>query len=290
MSANLEGKTVLVTGATAGIGEVTARELARMGATVVGIGRNRQKCADVAAAIRTETGNDNVEFLVADLSSMAEVRRVAEEFRDKYDRLDVLVNNAGAYFQQRQVSADGWEMTFALNHMSYFLLTQELLDLLKSSAPARIVNVASGAHTAGKLNFDDLQFEKQYNGWRAYANSKLANVLFTYELSRRLEGSGVTANALHPGFVASNFALNNNQGTVAQIVLALFKPIRSLFAISVDKGAETQIFLASSPQVEGVTSKYFDKKQAVKSSPLSYDGNSAKHLWQLSEQLLTQIP
>lgn len=286
MNSDLSGKTVLITGATAGIGEVTARELARMGATVVGIGRNPQKCAEVAAQIRTQTGNKAVEFLVADLSLMSDVRKVTETFRNEYDRLDVLVNNAGAYYQSYQVTAEGFEATFALNHLNYFLLTAGLLDLLKASPAARIVNVASGAHTAGKLDFADLQMAKKYSGWKAYANSKLCNVLFTYELARRLAGSNITVNTLHPGFVASNFALNNNQGMLAKVALALFKPVRNLVAISVDQGAETQIFLASSPAVEGVSGKYFDKKKAVTSSPTSYDETVAKQLWEVSERML----
>ena len=286
MATNLTGKVVLVTGATAGIGEVTARELARMGATVVGIGRNPQKCADVAASIRSQTGNQAVEYLVADLSSMHEIIRVTDEFRSKYQRLDLLINNAGAYFQQHKVSVDGFEMTFALNHMNYFLVTRQLLDMLKANAPSRIVNVASAAHTAGKLDFADLQMTQKYGSWRAYANSKFANVVFTYELARRLQGSGVTANTLHPGFVASDFAMNNNQSALAKVILAIFKPLRNLVAISVDKGAETQIFLATSPTVEGVSGKYFDKKQAVKSAPLTYDEATGRQLWQVSEELL----
>ncbi|MFN8441180.1 MAG: SDR family oxidoreductase [Caldilineaceae bacterium] len=284
MNASMQGKTVLVTGATAGIGQVTVRELARMGATVVGIGRNPQKCAEVAAQIRSQTGNTAVEYLVADLSLLREIRKVTETFKSRYNRLDVLVNNAGAFYQQRQVTAEGFEMTFALNHLNYFLLTQQLLDLLSASAPARIVNVSSDAHKAAKFDLADLQMEKKYSGWTAYANSKLANIFFTYELARRLAGSKVTVNTLHPGFVDSNFALNNNQGTAAKVFLAIFKPLRNLIAVSVDKGAETSIFLASSPAVEGETSKYFVNKQAVRSSSISYDTDVAQRLWDITER------
>jgi NAD(P)-dependent dehydrogenase (short-subunit alcohol dehydrogenase family) len=281
----MQGKTVLITGATAGLGQVTALELAKMGATVVGIGRSPQKCADAASSLRSASGNANIEYLVADLSVQAQVRRVAEEFKQKYPQLHVLINNAGAYYQNRHVSADGIEMTFALNHLSYFLLTQLLLDRLKASAPARIVNVSSGAHTGGKINFDDLQLKRKYGGWSAYAQSKLANVLFTYELARHLEGTGVTATALHPGFVASNFAHNNFKGAAGTAFKLLFKTITSLAAITPEEGAKTQIYLASSPQVEGVSGQYFVKQKAARSSLLSYDRAAAQRLWEISETM-----
>ena len=284
----MQGKTVLVTGATAGIGLETARELANMGATVIGVSRNAQKCADVAKQIRTQTGNPDVEYLVGDLSLLHDVRKVTDEFRSRYNHLEVLVNNAGAFYQQRQVTSEGFEMTFALNHLNYFLMTVQLLDLLHASAPSRIINVSSDAHKAAKLNLDDLQMEKKYSGWMAYANSKLVNILFTYELARRLEGSNVTVNTLHPGFVASNFALNNDQGVVGKVVVSLFKPLRNLFAVSVEKGAETPIYLASSPAVAGVSGKYFVNKQPVASSTLSYDKELAQRLWQISEHLIEQ--
>jgi retinol dehydrogenase 12 len=274
---DLDGKVIIVTGATAGVGEVTARELAGMGATLVMIGRSAEKCRAVAEDIKTRTGNPGVSYLVGDLSAQADVRRLAAEFKGKFTRLDVLVNNAGAFFMARRESVDGIEMTFALNHLAYFLLTNLLLDVLVASAPARVVSVSSGAHYGGKLNFDDLESKPGYSGWKAYGQSKLANILFTQELARRLKGKGVTANSLHPGFVASEFAKNN---------LGFFKGVYSLVqkvvAISPEAGAETSIFLASSPEVQGVTGLYFDKKKAVEPSAAAKDAAAARRLWEIS--------
>ncbi len=276
----MNGKVVLITGANAGIGKITAQELAKMGARVVMVARSRERGEAALADVRRGSGSDRVDLLLADLSVQAEVRRLAAEFRERYGRLHVLVNNAGALIMTRQESADGIEMTFALNHLAYFLLTDLLLDLLKANAPARIVNVSSAAHFRAKLDFDDLENKTKYSGMNVYSQSKLANVYFTYELARRLEGTGVTANCLHPGFVASNFAKNN--GWLAKMGMFLMRP----FAISVEKGAETSIYLASSPQVAGVTGQYFDKKKAVRSSAVSYDETAARRLWGTSEQLI----
>jgi NAD(P)-dependent dehydrogenase (short-subunit alcohol dehydrogenase family) len=301
--ASMVGKTCLVTGATAGIGEVTARELARRGACVVIVGRSQERCAATAKTIRGATGNPAVELLVADLSSQAEIRRLAQEFLDRHRRLDVLVNNAGALFAQRRESIDGIEMTLALNHLAYFLLTSLLLDTLKASAPARIVNVSSRAHEeVHGLDLDDLQARVRarsfwgYGGSKLasllytlfmpmrhpaflqYARSKLANLLFTYELARRLEGTGVTVNALHPGFVASRFIAGNG-------VLGWFmRRWAGLFAISAEEGAKTSVYLATSPEVEDVTGKYFVKQKSVASSSASLDEAAARRLWQLSEE------
>jgi len=280
---NLSGKTVLVTGATDGIGLYTAEALAGMGATVILAGRNPQKTEQAARAISEKTANPNVDFLVADLSSQKEVRRLADEFRNRYNRLNVLVNNAGAVFMKRQLSVDGIEMTFALNHLAYFLLTLLLIDPITAGAPARIINVSSGAHYGGRLDFNDLQNERAYNSWKAYSQSKLANIYFTYELARRLEGKAITVNALHPGFVATNFGKSNG---------GVFRPIFGLAhlgAISPIQGAQTSIYLASSPEVEGVTGKYFDRKKAMRSSEVSYDAGAARRLWDASLQL-TGLP
>ena len=280
---NLSGKIVLVTGATDGIGLYTAEALAGMGATVILAGRNPQKTEQAARAISEKTENPTVDFLVADLSSQKEVRRLADEFRNRYDRLNVLVNNAGAMFIKRQLSVDGIEMTFALNHLAYFLLTLLLLDPITAGASARIINVSSGAHYGGKLDFDDLQNERAYNSWKAYSQSKLSNIYFTYELARRLEGKAITVNALHPGFVATNFGKSNG---------GVFRPIFGLAhlgAISPIQGAQTSIYLASSPEVEGVTGKYFERKQALRSSEVSYDASAARRLWDASLQL-TGLP
>lgn len=274
----MSGKICLVTGATAGIGLVTARELARQGATVLLVGRNAHKGADTVKQIREQTSNPELDFLQADLSVQQDIRRLALQVQQQ-QRLDVLVNNAGALFLQRQESADGIEMTFALNHLNYFLLTSLLLDLLKASAPARIVNVSSAAHEGASINFDDLEGKHRYQGGKAYGQSKLANLLFTYELARRLEGTGVTVNALHPGLVASNFGMNN--GWLAQ----LFKPLVKLVGKSPERGAQTSIYLASSPEVAGVSGKYFVDKQETRSAPASYDVEAARRLWQVSEEM-----
>ncbi|HEX8684659.1 MAG TPA: SDR family oxidoreductase [Ardenticatenaceae bacterium] len=276
----MQGKVCMVTGATAGIGKETAKELARLGATVVIVGRSEEKSRATVTELRQQSGNASIEYILADLSVQEQIRQLAETFKSRHQRLDVLVNNAGAVMMSRQESKEGIEMTFALNHLNYFLLTMLLLDVLKASAPSRVINVSSGAHLAGRINFDDPQFARGYSGWRAYAQSKFANVLFTYELARRLEGTGVTANALHPGFVASNFIATNN-GRWARLV----RPIVQLAAISVAQGAETSTYLASSPEVEGVTGKYFEKKRAIASSGASYNEEVARRLWELSEQM-----
>lgn len=281
----MKNKICLVTGATAGIGEVTALKLAGMGATVVGVGRNPAKCEATAQRIRTEMGNPNVEFLIADLSSQAQIRALAETFRQKYPRLDVLVNNAGAFYFDRQESVDGIEMTFALNHLGYFLLTHLLLDMLKASAPSRIVSVSSSAHYSAKLDLDDLEMKKNFQGWPAYANSKLLNILFTYELARRLEGTGVTATVLHPGWVATQFAQNNLRGFMA-LVRPFYRLFQKLTAITPEQGADTMIYLASSPEVEGVTGKFFVERREKQSLDVSYDEGAAKKLWEISEKMV----
>ena len=282
-SDQMVGKTCLVTGATAGIGQRIALELAHTGANVVLAGRNPDKCAATADYIREESRNPNVEYLVADLSSQDQVRRLAAEFKQQHQRLDVLVNNAGAMYLRRKNSVDGIEMTFALNHLSYFLLTNLLLDILTASAPARVVNVASGAHKGAWLNLEDAHDPRRYIGFRAYSRSKLCNILFTYELDRRLKGTGVTANALHPGLVATNFLSDN--GSFGRF-LNFFLRIRG---ISIAAGAMTPVYAASSPEMEGVSGRYLVKKQAVRSSQRSYDESLAADLWELSTNL-TRIP
>jgi NAD(P)-dependent dehydrogenase (short-subunit alcohol dehydrogenase family) len=279
MDSDLSGKTFLITGATAGIGEVTARELARRGGRVIVASRDPGRCAATAARIREETGSREVETIAADLSSQAQVRQLAEEIYRRCGRLDVLVNNAGAWFNSRHVSVDGIEMTFALNHLGYYLLTLLLLDLLKASAPARIVNVSSDAHQTARINFSDLQGQR-YAGFRAYVVSKLANILFTYELARRLDGSRVTANALHPGFVATRFGKNN--GPLLALGMGV---VNRLFALSPEQGARTNLYLAASPEIEGVTGRYFVREKAVRSAPASYNQADAERLWQVSAEM-----
>ena len=276
----MNGKTCLVTGGSDGIGLASALELARLGAEVVIVGRNAAKTEAALARIVRETGNPSVGYLLADLSSLAEVRRLAAEVRERLPRVDVLVNNAGAIFLSSRPSADGIEMTFALNHLGYFLLTGLLLDLLMASAPARIVNVSSSSHYGvTELALEDLPRPERGGGYRAYGRSKLCNILFTYELARRLEGSGVTVNALHPGLVRTSIARNN--GILGRIA-NLFIGIRG---VSVARGAETPVYLASSPAVEGVTGRFFVDCRDVPSSPLSYDAGLAARLWELSERL-----
>jgi NAD(P)-dependent dehydrogenase (short-subunit alcohol dehydrogenase family) len=280
-SANLmQGKSCVVTGATSGLGLVTAQVLAREGAALIIIARHAERGAAAVSRIRQETGNTAVELMVADLSVQAQIRQLADEIQHRFARLDVLINNAGALFARRQLSPDGLEMTFALNHLAYFLLTNLLLDSLRAAGSARVVNVSSEAHRRARLDFADLQGQLRYSGWRAYARSKLANILFTYELARRLAGTGIVTNALHPGLVATNFG-RNNRGIPA----ALFRIIVQLMAISPEEGARTIIYLASSSAVEGVTGEYFVRQRAVRSSQVSYDRAAAERLWQVSAEL-----
>jgi len=277
---HMNGKICLVTGGTNGIGKATAQALARMGGTVVIVGRNAPKTAQLVEEIRAASGNNNVDFLLADLSSQQEVCRLASEFKSRYAHLHVLINNAGAVFMQRQLSVDGIEMTFALNHLAPFLLTDLLLDTIKASAPARIINVASNAHTTGKIEFDNLQGERNYSP-RVYENSKLANILFTMELARRLEGNGVTVNALHPGFTATGFSKNN--GKVMAALVSLFAP---LVARSPAKGAATSVYLASSPGVKGITGKYFFDSHVTSAASQATDMVVARKLWAVSAEMV----
>lgn len=281
---DLHGKTILITGATSGIGEATARALAGMGVRLIGVGRNPEKCARVERSIRDQTGNLEVTYLLADLSDLEQVVRLADQMRERFPSLHVLINNAGAFFLRRQLNRQGIEMTFALNHLSYFLLTNLLLDRLIASAPARIVVVASGAHNTGAMHFDDLNLSRGYNGWKAYAQSKLANIMFTYELHRRLAGSGVTVNCMTPGFVATGIGKNNG----VLVRLALW-PLHRLGAQTPEEGARTVIYLAASPEVEGISGKYFIAEKPVPSSPASYDEEIARRLWEASEALVRSV-
>lgn len=275
----MTAKTILITGATSGIGRVAAESLAQQGAQVVLVGRNPAKTEATVAEIKRATGNASVSHLLADLSEQAQVRGLAAQFLSRYPRLDVLINNAGGVFRQRRLTADGREMTWALNHLSYFLLTNLLLDRLLASGPARIINVSSNAHRRVRgLDFDDLEGARSYWGFRAYARSKLANVLFTYELARRLAGTAVTANALHPGLIRTGFGANNGR------LWALLYVFINALGRTPAQGADTLIYLASSPAVEGLTGQYFYKRQARPSSGASYDQAAARRLWAVSEQ------
>ncbi|MFN7949927.1 MAG: SDR family oxidoreductase [Blastocatellia bacterium] len=272
-------QTCLVTGASSGIGKVTARELARAGNTVLLVCRNRSKGEATVDEIRRDTGSDKLELLIADLAELRQIRELAAQVKAGHAQLHVLINNAGVYQSARTLTADGYETTFAVNHLAYFLLTIELLDLLKAAAPARIINVASDAHKSGHINFDDLHGSGRYNGLRAYAQSKLANILFTYELARRLQGTGVTVNAMHPGGVSTG--IYDNVSGIGGKIIRLF----TFLMRTPEKGAETVIWLASSPEVAGVTGKYFYDLKEKPSSRESTDLNVAARLWQISEQL-----
>jgi NAD(P)-dependent dehydrogenase (short-subunit alcohol dehydrogenase family) len=273
----MEGKICLVTGATSGIGQATARGLAQLGATVIVVGRDPEKGAATTARIQQETGNPAVEFMLADLSVQAQVRRLAGDVRERHPRLDVLINNVGGFFMKRRLSADGIEMTLALNYFNVFLLTNLLLDALKASAPARVVSTSSDAHKSARLDLDDLESERKYSGIQAYGQAKLAVVLFTYELARRLEGTGVTANVLHPGFVATNIGQGGGR-----FLNKLFASLIKLIAASPEEGAQTGVYLASSPDVAGVSGTYFKDRQAARSAPVSYDEAIAQRLWEIS--------
>jgi NAD(P)-dependent dehydrogenase (short-subunit alcohol dehydrogenase family) len=275
------GKVCLLTGATTGIGRAAAEGLARTGLTLVLAGRDAARTEAAVEGVRRVSGNDRVEGLVADLSLGSEVRRLAAEFRARHRRLDVLVNNAGAIFTRREETAEGREKTLALNHLAYFLLTRELLDLLLATAPARVVNVASEAHRGTRLDFDDLDSRRRYSGLGVYGRSKLMNLLFTAELARRLEGKAVTANALHPGVVATGFG-GNTPGLFRTLVR-----IAQPFMLSPEKGARTLVYLATSPEVEGVSGKYFYRCREMRPSPAARDPESARRLWELSEQLVS---
>ncbi len=281
---SMAGRVCLITGGTNGIGKETAIALAEMGASVVITARDERKGRAVQSEIKERSSAD-VDVLFADFASLADVRRLADEYKSRNDKLHVLINNAGAYNAQRLETQDGYEMTFAVNHLAHFLLTDLLLDLIKSSAPARIINVSSGAHTGAKVDFDDLHGERGYGGLGAYGQSKLANVLFTNELARRLEGSNVTANSLHPGVVKTGFGRNN--GGVMGAFFGVFQTLGSPFLLSPARGAETSIYLASSPVVANVSGEYFVKKEAVPSNDLSNDADAARKLWDVSEQLVS---
>jgi NAD(P)-dependent dehydrogenase (short-subunit alcohol dehydrogenase family) len=275
----MKDKVVLVTGANSGIGKSASLALAKMGATIVMVARNKEKGEAARSEIIKESQNDSVDLLIADLSSLESVRQLATEFKRKYSQLHVLINNAGLFNQRRHVTMDGYEDTFATNYLAPFLLTNLQLDLLKVSAPSRIINVSSVGHYNGHINFDDLNLEKEYGGWKAYGQSKLALVLFTHELAKRLQGAGVTVNAVHPGTVATNI-WSRPLGPVG-FIMALPK----LFMTSPERGAETIVYLASSPDAKDLNGEYVEKLRVKKSSDESYNEEIAQRLWDASAKL-----
>jgi NAD(P)-dependent dehydrogenase (short-subunit alcohol dehydrogenase family) len=279
MSDEMKGKSVFVTGATSGIGRAAATALARKGADVIGVARSVERAEQALPELRAESGGGSIELMVADLSSQASVRRLAAAVKARLDHLDVLVNDAGALFGERRLSADGIEMTWALNHLGYFLLTGELLGLLLDSAPARVVSVASDAGNRAHIDFDDLQGERDYSGWRAYGQSKLANIVWTRELARHLAGTGVTAASMHPGFVATNFGARGSRSYRALVSAA------GMFRRTPEQGADTVVYLASSPEVARSNGDYWVDRRPARPAREAYDAQVARRLWVVSEQL-----
>lgn len=273
----LSGKVCCITGGTSGIGKETALELARMGATIVLPARNLELAETVKKEIIEQTGNSNIDIMPCDLVSFVSIMSFAKAFLAKYDRLHILVNNAGIMERTRKVSRDGVELVFAVNHLASFLLTKLLLETIKQSAPSRIVNVSSEAHKSGKLDFNDIEFKQQYSGFRAYGQSKLANILFTRKLSSMLIGTGVTVNSLHPGVVATN---------IFNVLPPFLRPLAKIFMLTPAQGAETTIYLVSSPEVANITGEYFNKKKISITSAQAQSADLAERLWSVSEQYI----
>lgn len=280
-TSQMQGKVCLVTGSSSGMGLVTARELAAMGASVVMLCRNRAKGEAVQAQIKAASGNNQVDLIVADLSELSQVRRAASEFKEHYTQLHVLINNAGGMNAERKVTSDGLEATFVTNYLAPFLLTQLLLNVLQASAPARIININAPAHKIGKIDFTNLQGNRHYNALKAYSQAKLAQIYFTYELAEQLKGTGVTVNALDPGHVVTNFN-NSTKGLMHVIAQVIY----FFDGISPEKGAQTTLYLATSPEVEGVSGKYFLNCKPIPSSRRSYNVAVRQRLWNVSQELL----
>jgi NAD(P)-dependent dehydrogenase (short-subunit alcohol dehydrogenase family) len=277
----MDGKVVMITGGTGGIGYFTAQEIARMGATVIIIGRDLSRCIGSVQSIQHETGNPNVSYLLADLASLDQVRAIARTFLEEHDHLDVLINNAGVANLFRKRSADDYEVTFAVNHLAHFLLTNLLLPALRASPSARVINVSSGAHYNEQLDFNNLQLTHGYNPWKAYGRSKLANILFTYELARRMAGDQITSNALTPGMVATDMWKK-----VHPLLTPFLTPFIQHYGQTPLQGAQTSIYLATSPDVEGITGQYYAYLHPINSSPASHEATIAQRLWEVSEQLV----
>ena len=280
----LMNKNCIITGATDGIGKQTAIELAKLGYNIGLVGRNQEKGDEVLDEIASATGNNSLKYFKADLSIIKNLDNLANDIKREYDSIDILINNAGAYFSQYSETEEQLEMTFALNHLSYFQLTMLLIDAIEFEIPGRVINVASSAHFGAKLNLNDIQMKKKYKGWTAYCNSKLMNILFTYEVHKRYKDTGISFNSLHPGFVDTSFG-DNNRG-LGKNILSIGK---KLIAINVFKGARTSVYLASSDEVENVSGKFFDKSKAVKSSKISYSDSNQHKLWSYSENIINDL-
>lgn len=277
----MKGKVCIVTGSNSGIGKETALALAEMGAEVVMVVRNKDLGEKAQSEIIEESGNSSVDLMICDLASMEEIRSFAAEFRNKYGRLDVLLNNAGAVISQREVTVDGCERTLAVNYLAPFLLTHELLPILKESAPSRVINLSSGLYKSGELNLNDLHCETSYKSMNAYRNAKLMVIMHTYDMARRLEGTGVTINVVLPGFVATN--LGRSSGSVmSRVMFGMMKP----FQLSPKEGAETSVYVASSPDIEGVTGKCFKKKEIIETTQITNDIELQNQLWDATISLL----
>jgi NAD(P)-dependent dehydrogenase (short-subunit alcohol dehydrogenase family) len=277
-------KVVLITGGSSGMGKAAAVELAKLGYFVIFISRNKERGEKALRDIKTESGSEDVRLMLCDLGDIKSIRKFAEEFKLSYSRLDILINNAGVILPERHETKDGYELQFGVNHLGHFLLTNLLLETIINSAPSRIINVASGAHKVGKIHFQDINFKKNFNLIKAYAQSKLANILFTYELADRLKNTEVTVNCLHPGAVATQMGINRKTG-FGTFITRMLKP----FFQTPKEGASTAIYLAASDEVKKVTGKYFYKRKPIKSSKLSYDRELAEKLWKLSEELVNSV-
>jgi NAD(P)-dependent dehydrogenase (short-subunit alcohol dehydrogenase family) len=278
----MQGKICLITGATDGIGKVTADALASRGATVIIVARNRAKGERVQQELKTKYDHPAIDLLIADLSSQASIRQLSEDFHQRYKQLHVLINNAGLIQLKRTETVDGLETTFAVNHLASFLLTNLLLDVLKASAPSRIINVNSSAHKGAHVSFDDLQSTKSYKMMSVYGESKLAQMFAMYELARRLQGTGVTVNNVHPGFVGTNIGMNN----VGPVTQTIVRKILGIIGATPEHGARTSIYLATSPDVEHVTGKYFVNSIPVPSAAVSYNEALQKQMWDISAELV----
>lgn len=280
MDSTPDRKVSLVTGATSGIGLPTTRALAERGDTVIIVSRNPDRCARVAAELRAQTGNPNVEFIAADLSLMSEVRRAAREFRERQDHLNLLINNAGISPAKRRVTAEGYEQTFALNHLGHFLLTSLLLDLLQAGAPARVINVSSGIYRQGRLDFDDLHMKRKFSAMKVYANSKLANIVFTLEFARRMAGRHVTVNAMTPGLTKTN--IGQDEGGF----FAWSKRLADFFGGKpAEDGADTLIWMATDPRFDETTGRYYQSRKELVIDQKATDPGLARNLWDVSEKL-----